>query len=205
MNKQISTWAGIAIVAGMGLTVATIMWFAQEPQTQVQPVQSLAGKTPAAASQTATQNQSTAQQSSPQQSDSLETVKSFYNWYVQNTSDMSEKYITHKITASQYDTLGKQFNEEVKKRPEMTSQAYKKIQARASGGDPFVCSNGVPNIAYFNHQPVVKGSTATVVVESGWKNSDPNDTTYTAPNNVFTVKLVLENGTWKIDDVVCKI
>lgn len=187
MNKQISTGVIILIVGAIG----GLIYFSSGNNNQL-------------SSQTATQNQSTAQQASPQQLDSLETVKSFYNWYVQNTSDMSEKYITHKITASQYDTLGKQFNEEVKKRPEMTSQAYKKIQARASGGDPFVCSNGVPNIAYFNHQPVIKGGTATIVVESGWNypNTVPNNT---APNDVFTVKLVFENGTWKIDDVVCNI
>lgn len=36
MNKKISTGAGIAIVAAVGLAVAAFVWFGQEPQAQTQ-------------------------------------------------------------------------------------------------------------------------------------------------------------------------
>jgi len=57
MNKQISTWIGIAIVAVVGLAVAAVVWFGQKPQTQVQPVQSMAGKIPTSQNQTVTNDQ----------------------------------------------------------------------------------------------------------------------------------------------------
>lgn len=49
MNKQISTGVGIAVVAAVGLAVAALVWFGQEPQAQTrvaQPIQNAQKESP---------------------------------------------------------------------------------------------------------------------------------------------------------------
>jgi hypothetical protein len=147
----------------------------------------------------------TSRQTSSQKSDPMENVKSFYNWYIQAAFDLTSKYTSHEISDSEVIVLEKKLDEQVKNRPELASQAYAKIKAHGSHFDPFICTQGDPDTANFKQQPIIKGKTATVVIETGFKNSDdPKDTTYTHAD-FLTVKLVLENGTWKIDDVACEI